>query len=93
VFNRWFTLASQATKLGFDAQHVIALRVIRLAIGGAAGHAEAQRMLSEKSAAFLEAQVAAAGALVSGKGAVATKKVLAVYTKRVRANKRRLGSH
>jgi hypothetical protein len=93
VFNRWFTLASEAAQLGFDAQRVIALRFMRLATGGASGQAEAQRMMSEKSAALLEAQFAAAGALAGGKNAVAARKVLAVYKKRVRANKRRLSRH
>jgi predicted metallopeptidase len=47
-------------------------------------------MMSEKSVALLEAQFAAAGALAGGNSAVAARKVLAVYKKRVRANKRRL---
>ena len=90
MFNRWLTLASEAAQLGFDAQRVIALRFMRLATGGASGQAEAQRMMSEKSVALLEAQFAAAGALAGGNSAVAARKVLAVYRKRVRANKRRL---
>ena len=91
MFNRWFTLASEAAQLGFDAQRVIALRFMRLATGGASGQAEAQRMMSEKSVALLEAQFAAAGALAGGNSTVAARKVLAVYRKRVRTNKRRLG--
>jgi hypothetical protein len=93
VFKSWFPLAYEAAQLGFDAQRVITLRFMRLATGGASGQDEAQRMISEKSAAFAEAQIAAAGPLAGGKSDVATKKVLAVYKKRVRANKRRLSRH
>jgi len=50
-------------------------------------------MMSEKAAALVEAQIAAAGALAVGTSAAATRKVLAVYKKRVRANKRRLSRH
>ena len=90
MFGRWFTLASEAAQLGLDAQHVVALRIMRWAAGGASGQAEAQRMMREKPAALLEAQFAAAGPLAGGKSVVAARKVLAVYKKRVRANKRRL---
>ena len=93
MFNPWLMLAAEAAQLGFDAQHVVALRIMRWATGGASGHAEAQRMMTEKSAALLEAQFAAAGALAGGKSAVVARKVLAVYRRRVRANKRRLSRH
>ena len=93
MFNPWFKLAYETAWLGFDAQRVIALRFMRLATGGAAGRAEAQRMMSEKAAALVEAQIAAAGALAVGTSAAAARKVLAVYKKRVRANKRRLSRH
>jgi hypothetical protein len=93
VINPWFSLAYEATQLGFDAQRVIALRFMRLATGGASGQAEAHRMISEKPTALVEAQFAAAGALAGGSSAVATRKILAVYKKRVRANKRRLSRH
>jgi hypothetical protein len=89
VFNPWLSLAYETAQLGFDAQRVIALRVMRLMAGGTAGRAEAQRMVREKAVAFGEAQVAVAGALGSGKSA-AVYKVLGVYKKRVRANRRRL---
>jgi hypothetical protein len=96
VFNRWFTLAYEAAQLGFDVQCVMALRFMRLATGGPSGRDEAQRMISEKPAALVEAQIAATGALAGGKrhaATNATKKVLAVYKKRVRNNKRRLTRH
>jgi hypothetical protein len=93
VFNSWFALAYKAAQLGFDAQHVITLRLMRLASGGASAQTEAKRMISEKPAALLEAQIAAATTLGGGKSNSAAKKVLDVYKKRVRTNRRRLTRH
>jgi hypothetical protein len=52
---------------------------------------EARRMVTEKVAALAEAQSAAATAVIKGgKSHRVAKKVLGVYRKRVRANRRRL---
>jgi hypothetical protein len=81
----------KAWEIGFEAQSVIALRVLRLAAGGARAEAEGSRMLNEKTLAAGEAQVAATTAVMQGhKEHVVAGKALAVYSKRVRANKRRL---
>jgi hypothetical protein len=91
MWNSWFALSSQAAMLGLEAQGVIALRMMRLAAGGARGQAEAQRMMTEKFDAFGEAQaVAVSGTLAGGSSHGIGKKVLGVYSKRVRANQRRL---
>ncbi|HTZ02814.1 MAG TPA: hypothetical protein VMC05_10815 [Xanthobacteraceae bacterium] len=91
LWNPWLALAAQTALLGMEAQQVIALRMMRLAVGGARGQTEAQRMVTEKPAALAEAQAAAfAGAIGSGKPVNAGKKALGVYRKRVRANRRRL---
>jgi hypothetical protein len=64
---------------------------MRLAQGGASAQAEAQRMVAEKLAAMAEAQgVAAATAIMGGGGHRVAKKVMGVYRKRVRGNRRRL---
>ncbi len=77
--------------LGFEAQQVVGLRLMRLAAGGASGHAEAQRMVTEKFAAFAEAQAAAVTtAIEGGNSRRLGKKVVGVYKKRVRGNRRRL---
>jgi hypothetical protein len=90
-WNPWLALASQAALLGFEAQRVMALRMMRLAGGGARGQAEAQRMVTEKFAAAAEAQAAAVAGAVEGRSAQRTgNKMLGVYRKRVRANRRRL---
>jgi hypothetical protein len=74
-----------------EAQWVVAARMARLAAGGALAQTEAQRTVSEKSAAFVESTVMVAATLASGKkDPIATRQVLRVYGKRVRGNRRRL---
>jgi hypothetical protein len=81
AWNTWCALSLQAARLGWEAQSVIRT----------AHDAEARRMVTEKVAAFAEAQAAAAGAAIKGgKDHHVAKKVLGVYKKRVRANRRRL---
>jgi len=89
--NSWLALGSQAARVGWEAQAVIALRMMRIAAGGARGRAEVQRMVAEKLAAAVEAQAAAVAASIEGRGARRSgRKALGVYRKRVRANRRRL---
>jgi hypothetical protein len=91
TWNAWFVLASQAALLGFEAQQVIALRLMRLAAGGALAESEAGRMIAEKVEALGEAQVAAAIATMKGRSSnQIAKKSLGVYKKRIRRNRRRL---
>ena len=91
AWNTWCALSLQATRLGWEAQSVIALRMMRLATQSAGSQTEARRMVTEKVAALAEAQTAAATAVIKGgKSHRVAKKVLGVYKKRVRANRRRL---
>ena len=91
MFNPWFALTFKTMQLGFDAQSVIALRMIRLASGGAKTKAEMSRMMIEKASAVAEAQVSATAAVMAGrKDHVVAGKALNVVRKRVKANKRRL---
>jgi hypothetical protein len=91
LWNAWFALSSETARLGFEAQRVIAIRMMRLAGGGAKAKAESRRMVSEKIAAFAEAQAAAAAVMAEGGDHHrAAKKVLGIYKKRVRSNTRRL---
>ncbi len=71
----------KAWQIGFEAQGVIALRMLRLAAGGARAEAESSRMMTEKILAAGEAQVAAA-AMRSHKKHVAAGKAFNVYRKR-----------
>jgi hypothetical protein len=91
MWNSWFGFSAQGARLLWDAQNVIALRLMKLGLGGAKAQSEAQRMVSEKFATFMEAQVGVASALMMGhSGDRVAKKVLGVYRKRVRRNRRRL---
>lgn len=91
AWNAWCAISLQAARLGWEAQNVIALRMMRLATPGAKGQTEARRMVTEKVAALAEGQAAAAAAVIGGaKDHRVAKKVLGVYKKRVRANQRRL---
>jgi len=87
----WLGLAYDAARLGVEAQFVIAARMMRINAGGPAARAEVLRMVGEKALALFEAQMAiAAGGASSRKRRGAAKKVLGVYRKRVRRNRRRL---
>ncbi len=86
MFNPWLSFGLRAWQIGLEAQSVIALRMLRLAAGGARAEAESSRMVTEKILAAGEAQVAAAAAAMRGhKKHVVAGKALNVYRKRVRA--------
>jgi hypothetical protein len=88
--NNW-PLLRDLSDLGLEAQHVIRMRLRRLAAGGARAEAECKRMVSEKFAAAIAAQAAAVAALTSGKRIdIATQRALAPVKRTVRANYRRL---
>ena len=92
TWNAWFALSLQTARLGWGSpQNVIALRMLRIAAQRPGSQTEARRMVTEKVPALAEAQSAAATAVIKGgKGHLVAKKVLGVYKKRVRANRRRL---
>ena len=92
MWSAWWSLTSQAALTAWEAQSVIALRTMRIAAESAKGRqTEAQRMVTEKIAAYAEAQVAAATAALEGKSErQVAKKVLGVYKRRVHRNRRRL---
>ena len=89
--NPWLTLGFNMWRLGAEAQAVMALRMMRLAAGGAVAQREAVRMVSEKGVAAAQAGLAAAALAATGGTTVAIgRKVVGGYRKRVRANSRRL---
>ena len=79
MFNFWYN----ATMLSAEAQHVIGLRMMKIAMGGSNAQTEAHRMVTEKMAA----SVRATATLLTG-GTVDS--VIVDYRRRVRANYRRL---
>ena len=81
----------EAASFGAEAQRVIALRMMRLAAGGAVAASETQRMLLEKVIANTQAQFAACMTLAAGRHIEAAARAAAKpYRKAVRANHRRL---
>ena len=82
----------QGALLAMEAQQVIALRLMSLAMGGPAAKREAHRMVAEK----LDATVTAAGmmtaAMARGAPDGGTGEVVRMLRRRVRANRKRLGS-
>jgi hypothetical protein len=79
MFKFWYG----ATMLSLESQRVIALRMMKLAMGGTQAQAEASRMVSEKIA---ESMAVAATLMGGGSGHA----VVAQVRRRVRANSRRL---
>jgi hypothetical protein len=91
TWKAWFDLSIDSMRLGCEAQNVIALRLMRLGLGHSRARSEGQRMVREKFATLAEAQGAAAAAVLMGaNGHRVAKKVVGVYRKRVRNNRRRL---
>ncbi len=89
--NPWLAITRDAARLAFDAQSVVALRLARLVRGGKKGRAEAHRMVAEKAEALMQAQAAAAKAMLAGAQAPAIMhKTIDIYGRRVRRNRRRL---
>jgi len=67
VWNNWFSVSSQTAMLALEAQSVIALRLMRIAAGGALARSETTRMVMEKAQALGEAQAVAAVGSVTGR--------------------------
>jgi hypothetical protein len=86
----WMRAGFDAWLLGLEASSVIALRTLKIAVGGASAMAEARRMVDEKVEAGLALQRLA---LTGGLGRTthgAAMKTVAHYRRKVRANRRRL---
>ena len=88
--NPWVGIGLDMWRLGHEASTVIALRGFKFAVGGKAGQAEAERMVSEKIAAGLELQTLALAGGLGATPASAAARTLAHYRRKVKANRRRL---
>ena len=85
------SMAFQGTMLALEAQQVIALRLTKMALGGAGAQAEAELMVSEKLAAMAEGSRMMMGAL-GGRQDMNAGRVVKHYRSKVRANRRRLSA-
>jgi hypothetical protein len=86
----WLGLSLSAWQAGLEAQQVIGLRLARLAGGGASAAAETTRMTSEKAHALWEAYTMATIATFTGKATAVPARTLALYRRKIRANRKRL---
>lgn len=76
--------------LGVEASAVVALRTTKVLLGGDLSGEEARLMVSEKWAAASELQTALLFGRLGYDPVTASHKVVQSYTKKVRANRRRL---
>ena len=86
----WFGLWTDYLHLGFEAQTVVGLRLMKIASGGAAAEAETRLMVMEKSSAAADALKEIALSLAARRGDRTPTKLVRLYRRRVRANRKRL---
>ncbi|MDK2766123.1 MAG: hypothetical protein KYX69_00245 [Sphingomonas sp.] len=79
-----------AWSLGWESAAVIGLRAAKIAQGGPEAQRETERMVSEKMTAAFELQMAMMSGAMGVSPATTTRKALAHYRRKVRANARRL---
>lgn len=86
----WMRLAMSTASLYLEASRVIAMRGAILAVGGKGANAEAGRLIPEKIAALMDAQVDLATDVMLGRAHHSPQKIVSAYRRRVRSNYRRL---
>jgi hypothetical protein len=87
----WLRLSFNLWQAGLEAQQVISLRLALLAAGSDSAGAETARMVSEKMSAALEVQHAVVTAAMTGSPGLIPARTVAIYRRKMRANRRRLG--
>jgi len=93
MIDPWLRVAIDAWFLGLEASNVVALRMVRLALGGPQAKAESSRMVEEKLTALAALQWQL---LTGGLGSTSldvTRSSLRHYRKAVRRNRRRLARY
>lgn len=89
-YNPWLKLSLDTFWLGAEASQVIALRMAKLAAGGADAAAETERMVSEKMTAAVAVQTQLVLGAMTGSAHAGPTRAVALYRRKVRANRRRL---
>ena len=79
-----------AAMLAMEAQHVIGLRLMKLALGGAAAESEMRQMIEEKLTATATAATLMTAAAIQGRPDQGAEDVVAMLRKEVQANRKRL---
>jgi hypothetical protein len=90
--NAWLRLNLSMMQLGAEASGVMALRMMKLAAGGAAASAEAERMVAEKVLAAAEVSGRAWASALTGSAHLTPQRTVTHYRRKVRANRRRLAA-
>lgn len=90
--NALFRLNLSMMQLGAEAATVMTLRTLKLAAGGGAATAEAERMVAEKMLVAAEAQGKAWIDVMTGASHLTPRRTVALYRRKVRANRRRLSA-
>ena len=67
MFSKWMRLAMESSMLALESQQVIAMRMMKLSLGGKSAEREAGRMVSEKIQAAGEAAIAMSLGATPGK--------------------------
>jgi hypothetical protein len=88
--NPWLRTGFDAWSLGIEASTVIGLRLLKIGGGGSAAGAEARQMVNEKIESGLALQSMALTGRLGRTVHAVTRKTLARYRLKVRANRRRL---
>lgn len=86
----WMALGWNSWMLGMESAWVIQMRLMKIAAGGAAGQAEATRMVSEKVAANIDLATKMATGRMGTGGVKTGAAVVKHYAGPVKANAKRL---
>jgi hypothetical protein len=89
-FGDWASMAMQSTMLAIESQQVIALRLTKMAMGGADSQREAELMVSEKVQAMVDSGQMMFKAALGGHADMGADKVIKHYRSTVQANRKRL---
>jgi len=89
VITSWLPLF-EASRLGFEAQCVIGLRLMRLSAGAPPAARETQLIAIEKAAALLQAQAALATAVAAGRPDRVLENTLTTHGRAAQRNRRKL---
>ncbi|MEP0323218.1 hypothetical protein [Bauldia litoralis] len=87
----YLSLFMKSAYLAFEAQQVMALRMMRIAGGGKLAEREMRRMVAEKASAGTEVGMEMVMGFATGKsGTAVTHRAIRDYRSRVHKNRRRL---
>ena len=89
--NPWFDLSMDTFMLGLESQSVIGLRLLKAAMGGEAAQREAALMVAEKAQAVVDVHLVLAKSAIAGQAHLGPSRAVALFRRRVQANRRRLG--